>query len=100
MKIAVGRLGDQTTLHRVTIFSIVDLDDPEFCSKTTEDILHMETNQGLVYEVYFTQDDIDAVHGEPSNFPVWIASAAKRQRSEVKVKDLSPEELKQFHAAK
>eukprot|EP00435_Cladocopium_sp_Y103_P057366 s1032_g19.t1 len=82
----------------VTIFHVLHetsdtMDEPM-------DILHLEEAQGFALEVFFTQEDLDHVMEEPTSLPVFVAAAAKRQRAEIKVKDLTPDELKQFQVAK
>ena len=82
----------------VTIFQLLHettdtMDEPM-------DILHLEEAQGFALEIFFTQEDLDHVMEEPTSLPVFVAAAAKRQRAEIKVKDLTPDELKQFQAAK
>ena len=76
----------------VPMFSIIDLEPKH---SETSDVLHVENHQRLSCKIFFT-----ATVREPCNLPVPIASAAKRQRAEVKIKDLNPDELIQFQGAK
>jgi hypothetical protein len=71
--------------------------------KTTEpfqDVLHVQDDQALECEIFFTAGDLETIGNEPDAFPLLAASAAKRQRAEVKLKDLSPSQLAEFQAAK
>ena len=45
-------------------------------------------------------DDIQGIRECPAEFPALAASAAKRQRAEVKIKDLSTAERTEFDKAK
>ena len=90
----IGTLGSSCTMTQpwtgVTIFSAIECDQD---LPDVEDLLHVEDHQGLSCEIFLTQEDLDATVREPQNFPALIASAAKRQRAEIKVKDLSTEEI-------
>ena len=84
----------------VTIFNIVDIESIEYQTNHVEDLLQLEDQQGLCCDCFFNQDDLDAVQQESGALTSLIASAAKRQRAEVKVRDLGPDEIKQFQKAK
>ena len=84
----------------VTMFSVLHQDANVVNMVQEEDIMHVEEHQCLEYEIFFTQDDIDAVQQTPTEFLTLAATAAKRQRSEVKIKDLSNQERKEFDVAK
>ena len=68
-------------------------DDPMVCPLDTDTAYHME--------VVVNHDDIEAWKAEvnPQEM-LFVASAARRQRSEVKIATLSPEEKQQFQKAK
>ena len=84
----------------ITMFTILNDEDINCEVNTCEDILHVEEHQALEYTIFFTQDDLDAVSEHPTEFLTLAASAAKRQRAEVKIKDLSSQERKEFDKAK
>ena len=54
------------------------------------DALHIEANQGFESSVFLSQHECDQIRDQPEMFPALAAAAAKRQRAEVKLKDLSP----------
>ena len=58
-------------------------------------------NQGWFGEILITEEDLDQWKAEDNPHEMaFLASAAKRQRSEIKLKDLSPEDLQKFNSAK
>ena len=63
------------------------------------DIMCMTSDQALEREIFLTEYDIDQIAENPDEFSTLVASTVKRQRAEVKVKDLSPEEAKEFKDA-
>ena len=65
-----------------------------------QDIMNITTNQTIECEVFLTEDDIDQIRTEPDKFSVFVATAAKRQRVEVKLKDLTNEQRMEFDQAK
>ena len=83
----------------VSIFHVLDLQDINPDSEP-EDIMHLEETQGFEYEVFLTQEDVDHTLSDPCSFPAFVAAAAKRQRTEVKLRDLSQEQLREFQQAK
>ena len=82
----------------VTIFSIVN--DAGQTRDISEEVLHLETQQCFACEIFLNQNDMDTWSQSPEQFAMVASAAAKRQRAEVKVKDLSPDELEQFRSAK
>ena len=60
----------------------------------------MTHDQGLECEIFLTEHDVEQRHHHPEEFPSLVASAAKRQRAEVKIKDLTPSEIFEFQKAK
>ena len=67
--------------------------DPTVCPLDTDTAYHME--------VIVNSDDIEAWKAEENPHEMlFVASAARRQRSEVKLATLSPEEKQQFQKAK
>ena len=88
-----------TSWTGISIFHIVPCDSQE--SETqTETILHVEENHGFVCEVFLAQRDFDLIKHSPAEFPVHVASAAKRQRAEVRLQELTPEQVQEFDKAK
>eukprot|EP00435_Cladocopium_sp_Y103_P017306 s4178_g4.t1 len=82
----------------VTIFQVVC--EESFPINHIEDVLHLDHNQGFEYEVFFTEDDLNATAAEPETLPLLIAAAAKRQRAEVKIRDLDAAQAAEFQQAK
>ena len=82
----------------VTMFTILDTAN-EVCSDL-EDVLHLEENQGLECSVFFTEDDLTELQSAPDSFVTLAAAAAKRQRVEVKMKDLNAQQVQEFQQAK
>ena len=64
------------------------------------DVHHLQHGECLTCEIFLTEDDLSAVKENPQDFPVLAASAAKRQRAEVKIKDLSESGKHEFALAK
>ena len=61
----------------------------------------IESNQGWCTEILITEEDIINWQGEDNPHEMaFLATAAKRQRSEIKLKDLKPEEIEKFNRAK
>ena len=62
--------------------------------------MHVSHDQGLECEIFLTEHDVEQMNKHPDEFPSLVASAAKRQRAEVKIKDLTPSEIFEFQKAK
>lgn len=63
--------------------------------------LELQSNQALQFEILVCQDDIDKwSQSDHDTAETFLATTAKRQRVEVKVKDLNPEELVEMEKAK
>ena len=61
----------------------------------------LESNQGWFGEILITEEDLDQWRTEDNPHEMaFLASAAKKQRSEIKLKDLSSEDLQKFNRAK
>ena len=114
-----GNFGDEPLWHRqdvwgqaesdwlaprqwtgITMFTVLNPADCESVNVTVEDILHIEENQMLEYEIFLTEGDIETMCQQPNEFLTLAASAAKRQRAEVKVKDMTAQDKKDFQKAK
>lgn len=82
----------------VTVFHVI----PDGGDKIpeVEDILHTSPEQVFECEVFLTQDDMEQISQTPENWSALVATAAKRQRVEVKVKDLTHEQRIEFEKAK
>ena len=66
-----------------------------------EECWHLEQDQAWCFEVNICQQDINKWRRETSPHEMaFLVSAAKRQRSEVKLANLTPEQQKQFAEAK
>ena len=86
-----------------TIFHVIDLSSMEGeDSHPTEEESAMITvsgDQGWVCEVFLTEHDEQAMLADPDNCWAYLATVAKRQRSEVKLRDLSSSEYQEFREA-
>ena len=82
----------------ITVFAVVS--DAGCSLEDTHDIYHLEEHQGFACEIFLTEDDISQIAKQPEDFSTFVASAVKRQRVEVKLRDLNPEELQEFQNAK
>lgn len=68
--------------------------------ETPHDTLHIQPDECLTCEIFLTAEDIQGIQKCPTEFPALAATAAKRQRAEVKTKDLSLAEKAEFDKAK
>eukprot|EP00435_Cladocopium_sp_Y103_P028612 s1421_g7.t1 len=59
-----------------------------------------EENQGFECSVFFTEEDLTELQSAPDSFVTLAAAAAKRQRVEVKMKDLNAQQVQEFQQAK
>ena len=93
------------------------IDQPDGCEVPVPDDIHdelvgwhcldddnlegLDSHQGWFGEILITEEDLDQWRSEENPHEMaFLASAAKRQRCEVKLKDLSPEDLQKFNRAK
>ena len=83
----------------VTAFSII-AEGGQIMQTEVDDVLHVEENQGFECTVFFSHQDCEQVRDQPDTFITLAAAAAKRQRAEVKLKDLSPAQVAEFQEAK
>jgi hypothetical protein len=88
----------ETAWTGVTIFSIVE-EAGQPCDAVDE-VFYLDIQQCFSCEIFLNQDDMDSWSHSPEQFAMVASAAAKRQRAEIKVKDLNPEELEQFRKAK
>jgi Skp family chaperone for outer membrane proteins len=66
-----------------------------------EEYWHLDQDQAWCFEVNVYQKDINRWHREENpHHMAFLVSAAKRQRAEVKLATLSPEQQQQFANAK
>ena len=82
----------------VTVFHVIPDEGDEI--PEVEDILNTSPEQVFECEVFLTQDDMEQISHTPENWSALVATAAKRQRVEVKVRDLTPEQRIEFEKAK
>lgn len=68
-------------------------------SPEPQDILHVSEEQCFAIEIFLTAEDENNILREPIDHWCHVASAAKRQRAEIKLRDLTPEEMKEFREA-
>lgn len=80
-----------------TVFTVTHQDEeiPEDDHSKVE----QQENQGWVMEIYLTIEDEQHIRDNPNQVDTFLATVAKRQRSEVKLRDLTSEELREFKAA-
>ena len=60
----------------------------------------LTAEQCLECEIFLTSHDLEEMESHPDEFFNLMATASKRQRVEVKIKDLSPKENQEFKEAK
>ena len=82
----------------ITVFHVVQDGGDEI--PETQDIMCISSDQSFECEVFLTEDDIDSIQKTPEEFSALVATAAKRQRIEVKLKDLTPDQRNEFDQAK
>jgi hypothetical protein len=82
----------------MTIFSVVQ--DGGACETEPYDTMIMSHDQMLECEIFLTQEDMLGIAAQPTEIPAFLASAVKRQRAEVKLKDLEIHQKKEFQDAK
>ena len=82
----------------ITTFTILATGGQEM--EVEQDVLHVQEDQVFECELFFTASELSTIAETPGDFPLLAASAAKRQRAEVRLKDLSPSELAEFQKAK
>jgi len=68
-------------------------------SPEPQDILHVSEEQCFAIEIFLTAEDENNILREPIDHWCHVASAVKRQRAEIKLRDLTPEEMKEFREA-
>ena len=82
----------------MTIFSVVQ--DGGTCETEICDAMVMSHDQILECEIFLTQEDLLGIAASPREVPALLASAVKRQRAEVKLKDLETHQKEEFQNAK
>lgn len=86
-----------------TVFHVIDQtagNDPEDNPTEPETaMIAIPDNQGWVCEVFLTEQDEQVMLADPDNCWAYLATVAKRQRSEVKLRDLSSSEYQEFREA-
>ena len=80
-----------------TVFTVTHQDEeiPEDDHSKVE----QQENQGWIMEIYLALEDEQHIRDNPHQVDTFLATVAKRQRSEVKLRDLTSEELREFKAA-
>ncbi len=79
-----------------TIFMMTHQDE-EIPAETEMDKPQKE--QGWAMEIFLTVEDEQQMSNHPDQIDVYLATIAKRQRSEIKLRDLTNDELKEFKDA-
>ena len=80
----------------ITVFDLI----PEEEIPEIEEIHHVEPNQYWECALTLTQQELIQTRDPSCDVAVLLASAAKRQKAEVKLKDLTPEQAQEFERAK
>ena len=84
-----------------TTFRILNLDkSTENVQNQHHDAFHLQEDMCWEYEIFLTDSDQQAMFDNPTECVSLIASAAKRQRAEVRMTELTPEHRAEFQAAK
>ena len=65
----------------------------------TEEILTVTENQCFAIEIFLTEQDEEKITQESTDHWCHVASAAKHQRAEVKLRDITPEDMQEFRDA-
>ena len=80
----------------VTTFNLIK----EETLPETEEVYHVEPGQYWECALTLTHQELIQTMDPSCDITVLLASAAKRQRAEVKLKDLTPEQVQEFEMAK
>lgn len=80
----------------ITVFDLL----PEEEIPEVEEIHHVEPNQYWECALTLTHQELIQTMDPSCDVAVLLASAAKRQKAEVKLKDLTPEQVQEFERAK
>ena len=83
----------------VTIFTVIQEEHAHHAVEI-EDIMHVEQGQVFECEIFLSETECLQICEDPYQLPVLAAAAAKRQRTEVKLKDLTQAEQVDFQKAK
>lgn len=85
----------------LTMFTIAENIETEEATEVQEQsIFHLEQDQGWEYHIFLTQHDLDELYKPESDQVALLATTAKKQRTEVRMVDLGPEDQQRFSAAK
>ena len=84
-----------------TTFQVMSSD----CQESQDDIVThdafvLQPDMCWEYEIFLTETDQEAIAARPHEYVSLIASAAKRQRAEVRMTELTPEHKAEFQTAK
>ena len=88
----------ETEWKGLTVFSLITGEEEP--REEEEEIYHVETNQYWDCAFSLTHQELLQSLDPSCNVDALLASAAKRQRAEVKLKDLTPEQAEEFELAK
>ena len=83
----------------VTVFHVMTTEEEE-AYECVEDILTVGPDQYWECEIILNHQDIQQLRKSEIDATAFLVSSAKKQRSEVKLKDLTPEQKKEFDKAK
>ena len=84
----------------VTVFHVITTEEEEEAYECVEDILTVGPDQYWECEIILNHQDIQQLRKSEIDATAFLVSSAKKQRSEVKLKDLTPEQKKEFDKAK
>eukprot|EP00435_Cladocopium_sp_Y103_P052434 s764_g16.t1 len=82
----------------VTVFHVVHDGGEE--TVESHDVMHTSPDQAFECEVFLTEEDVNQIQLGPENFSILVATAAKRQHVEVKLKDMTASQRAEFDQAK
>ena len=91
-------VNQETEWKGLTVFSLISVEEEP--REKEEEIYHVETNQYWECAFSLTHQELLQSLDPSCNVDALLASAAKRQRAEVKLKDLTPEQAEEFELAK
>ena len=82
----------------ITVFMLQQTTECETFNVIDEEVIGQQ--QGWVFDIMMTEHDLKEIGKSGIDQTAYLVTAAKKQKSEVKVRDLNPEELAEFEKAK
>ena len=84
----------------VTVFHVLTIHDEEEVNQCVEEVLTVNQDQYWEREIFLSHQDIQQLRKPEIDATAFLVSNAKKQRSEVKLKELNEEQKKEFAKAK